>query len=53
MDKFSEVPSTKYSLEELILFAGVSFNTITNAIDNGEMEIMDNIPSQPQQTNLQ
>jgi hypothetical protein len=46
MDKFPEIESTKYSLEELILYAGVSFNTITNAIDNGEIEIVDNVKSQ-------
>jgi hypothetical protein len=41
MDPIPELESTTYTLEELILFAGVSYNSITNAIDNGEIEITD------------
>ncbi|HJV47614.1 MAG TPA: hypothetical protein VJ824_17985 [Bacillota bacterium] len=41
MDKKTEIELTQYSAEELILFAGVSYNTITNAIDNGEVEMIE------------
>ncbi|MEW9671129.1 hypothetical protein [Ammoniphilus sp. 3BR4] len=42
MNKNPQIESTKYTLEELIALAGVSYESITNAIDNGEVEIIDN-----------
>ncbi len=42
MEKLPQIPTTMYTPEELILFAGASYESITNAIDMGDVEIMDN-----------
>lgn len=42
MDKSPNIECCKYTTEELILLAGASYETITNAIDNGEVELDEN-----------